>query len=75
MGDAIGPPSSMDLPSISAVWHLICNRTDMGASNLAVSPEQIGCEVCLALQTVYSAAMRRYADVLERRTQALAQGI
>ena len=39
-----------------------------------MSIEQIGCEMCLKLQKEYSAALRRYAEVLERRTEAIAQG-
>ena len=39
-----------------------------------MSTEQISCETCLKLQKKYSAALRKYADVLERRTQAVAQG-
>ena len=39
-----------------------------------MSSDQIGCETCLKLQREHSAVLRLYADAVEQRAEALAQG-
>jgi hypothetical protein len=56
------------------LFYFLCHLLGLAASNFAMSIEQVGCEVCLKLQKEYSAALRRFADAMEKRTESIANG-